>query len=67
MDVLGRHGVLQTDLAGRMRKAVGFRNVLVHEYIAVDDAIVFHRFDTSADLAAYVRTVSAFLEESRDE
>ena len=35
--LLRAHGVLPAELAGRLRKAVGFRNVLVHEYVEVDD------------------------------
>lgn len=31
MRLLGRHGVVDAQLADRMRQAVGFRNVLVHE------------------------------------
>jgi uncharacterized protein YutE (UPF0331/DUF86 family) len=38
----GKHGVLTTDLAVWMRKAVGFRNVLVHDYIEVDDSSHLH-------------------------
>lgn len=67
MSLLGRHGVLDRDLAGRMRQAVGFRNVLVHDYVDVDDAVVLHRLDDPGDLAAYVRAISSFLEETRNE
>lgn len=43
MRLLGSHGVLTTENADAMRKAVGFRNVLVHEYVEVSDEIVFTR------------------------
>ena len=67
MTVLGRHGVLTQELAVRMRQAVGFRNVLVHGYIAVDDAVVLARLDDPADLAAFVGAVSGFLGEADDD
>lgn len=35
MKLLGKHGVLSVASADTMRKAVGFRNVLVHESDAV--------------------------------
>ena len=46
MRLLGKHGVLPDDLADAMRKSVGFRNVLVHEYVEVADAIVVNRCRT---------------------
>ncbi len=49
MKVLGRHGVLTPEAADAMRKAVGFRNVLVHEYVAVSDEIVASRPRRPAD------------------
>ncbi|WP_026352917.1 type VII toxin-antitoxin system HepT family RNase toxin [Solimonas variicoloris] len=38
---LRQAGLLDEDLALRLRKAVGFRNVAVHAYDAIDWAIVF--------------------------
>lgn len=52
MMILGRHGVLDAGLATRMRQAVGFRNVLVHEYVNVDDAVVIQRLADLRDLDA---------------
>ncbi len=34
-------GVIQAELAARLRRAVGFRNIAVHNYEAIDWAIVF--------------------------
>ena len=48
---LARHGAIDADLAETLARAVGFRNVLVHQYTTVDDAVVMasldqlHRFD----------------------
>jgi uncharacterized protein YutE (UPF0331/DUF86 family) len=38
MRLLGSHDVLTAEIADGLRKAVGFRNVLVHKYIQVSDA-----------------------------
>jgi uncharacterized protein YutE (UPF0331/DUF86 family) len=48
--LLGTHGVLPADLADSLRRAVGFRNVLVHDYVEVDDGIVLERLANLADL-----------------
>jgi uncharacterized protein YutE (UPF0331/DUF86 family) len=40
-DLLGNAGVISVDLAARLRKAVGFRNIAVHNYVAISWEIVF--------------------------
>ena len=59
--LLGEHGVLTAELATSMRKAVGFRNVLVHDYIEVDDQIVVGRLKSLGDLDEFVRQVAVFV------
>jgi uncharacterized protein YutE (UPF0331/DUF86 family) len=44
-----------------MRKAVGFRNVLVHDYIEVDDSIVVDRLKRLGDLEAFARQAAAYV------
>ena len=61
MRLLGSHGVLAADTADALRKAVGFRNVLVHEYIEVSDDIVAARLADLSDLEAFVEQVAAFI------
>jgi uncharacterized protein YutE (UPF0331/DUF86 family) len=61
MRVLGRHGVLDPELAERLRRAVGFRNLLVHEYVEVDDDIVLSRLADHADLAAFVAALTRMI------
>jgi uncharacterized protein YutE (UPF0331/DUF86 family) len=56
--LLGKHSVLSPDLAASMRKAVGFRNVLVHEYIAVSDEIVIAQLQDLSELEAFVGQVT---------
>lgn len=63
MRLLGEHAVLTADLAAAMRRAVGFRNVLVHDYVDVDDAIVLSRLQDVSDLEHFVGAVTQKLHE----
>jgi uncharacterized protein YutE (UPF0331/DUF86 family) len=38
--LLERNGVIDAELAGRLRRMVGFRNIAVHEYQTVDPSIL---------------------------
>ncbi|MFZ5871196.1 MAG: HepT-like ribonuclease domain-containing protein [Actinomycetota bacterium] len=40
---------------------MGFRNVLVHEYVDVDDGVVLRRLSDLADLREFVRAVTGWL------
>jgi uncharacterized protein YutE (UPF0331/DUF86 family) len=40
---------------------VGFRNVLVHDYIRVNDDIVVDRLKTPGDLENFVSQLAAFI------
>jgi uncharacterized protein YutE (UPF0331/DUF86 family) len=59
--LLGEHGVCTPALAHSIRQAVGFRNVLVHEYIRVNDDIVINRLKALGDLQDFVSQVAAFV------
>ena len=61
MRALAQQGILDPGTADRMRMAVGFRNVLVHEYVAVDDAVVLKRLANLSDLEEFVGQVSRWL------
>lgn len=57
-DVLADMGVITAELAVRMKKAVGFRNIAVHNYEAIDweiaHAIATHHVSDFAAFAAAV-------------
>ncbi len=59
--LLGEHSVLDQALARSIRQAVGFRNVLVHDYIRVNDDIVISRLKALDDLDNFVSQVAAFI------
>lgn len=48
--ILGRHNYLGDELTQRLVRAVGMRNVLVHEYLDVDDQLVL---DALADVGDF--------------
>jgi uncharacterized protein YutE (UPF0331/DUF86 family) len=55
-EALCDHG-LDRELAGRLRNAVGLRNVLVHDYLDIDENVVWGalgHLDDLRDFAAYV-------------
>ena len=58
-DELFRLGILPEALAGRMKKAVGFRNIAVHAYRRIDWNVVYALITTRlgdfADFASSVR------------
>ncbi len=61
---LAKFELIERALAQRLQRAVGFRNVLVHEYTEVDWMIVMRviRTDTR-DLAAFGKAVLKMLED----
>jgi uncharacterized protein YutE (UPF0331/DUF86 family) len=63
MRLLGSHDILAADIADALRKAVGFRNILVHEYIQVSDDIVTARLHDLGDLEGFVEQVAAYITE----
>ncbi|GIV59413.1 MAG: hypothetical protein KatS3mg043_0502 [Rhodothermaceae bacterium] len=51
--LLVEHGYLDPERGGHLIRAVGPRNLLVHEYLDVDDALVFAALERLDDLAAF--------------
>ncbi len=52
--LLGRNGVIESKLGEAIARAMGFRNVLVHEYAEVDDSVVVANPTVLADLDAFM-------------
>lgn len=57
---LGKRGIVERPVADRVARAVGFRNVLVHEYADVDDQIVIANIDLLGDLETFAVQLSAW-------
>ena len=60
--ILGLRGVLARDLADSLVRAVGFRNVLVHEYAEVDDERVLAQLGRLDELRAFIGAVATWLD-----
>jgi len=58
---IGGSGIIETKPAAAMVAEVGFRNVLVHEYVDVDDQIVKERLEHHEDLRNFAVQVGEWL------
>ena len=62
-DVLAESGVIRAELAASMKNAVGFRNIAVHNYQAIDWTIVYgickERFQ---DFQLFARSIAEYIE-----
>jgi uncharacterized protein YutE (UPF0331/DUF86 family) len=60
---LAGRAVISRQMGATLRRMKGLRNILVHEYGRLDDALVFEVIQTRLeDFAAFKREVLAFLE-----
>lgn len=63
LGILARHGVIPEELASRLRGMAGFRNILVHAYLDIDQEIVFAAaVDRLEDYEQFAQAVMAWLE-----
>lgn len=58
---LSSEGVLAHELAGAIAAAVGFRNLLVHQYGDVDNRLVVEHLAQLGDLRAFVESVQHWI------
>lgn len=65
--LLARHGVIDAELAERLARATGFRNVLVHGYAEVDDDRVIAQLDELDDLERFIDQVRGWAGAQLDE
>lgn len=59
---LGRKQVIPEAIAEAVGRAVGFRNLLVHEYAVIDDGRVLDNLRLIGDLERFVSAVAAWLD-----
>lgn len=55
--ILHRNEILGEELTDRLIQAVGMRNVLVHEYLDVDDELVLDALERRSDFRAFVQAL----------
>lgn len=60
--IAARAGLISEDLASRLQRSVGLRNVLTHEYAEIDlDRVARARGDALADYRDYVQQAGSWL------
>ncbi len=60
--VLAERGVIGGDLAAHLLRAKSFRNVLVHDYVAIDPELLHaHLRDDADDLWAFAKGMARWL------
>jgi uncharacterized protein YutE (UPF0331/DUF86 family) len=60
--VLAEENIVPADLLPRLEKMAAFRNLIVHYYEKIDDAIVFGVFQNNlTDFLDFAESISAFL------
>ncbi|WP_035107577.1 type VII toxin-antitoxin system HepT family RNase toxin [Desulfovirgula thermocuniculi] len=61
--ILGREKIISVKLAEKLVSMARFRNLLVHHYAKVDDAIVYGIIKAgTADLLDYIKEIKAFVD-----
>lgn len=62
--ILAREDVIEDELAEKMKGMVNFRNILVHEYLEIDNDIVHtHLKNNLEDFDRFAKSIVEFLEE----
>jgi len=66
-ELLSQKGILPEALATRLQRAVGFRNIVIHNYEAIDWQVVHALARTHLDdFASFARAVVEYLGRQRD-
>lgn len=61
--VLSQEGIIEDDLAKRMKGMVNFRNILVHEYLEIDNEIVHTKLtENLQDFDKFARSIVDFID-----
>lgn len=60
--VLREEGIISPDLAETMQKITGFRNILVHDYLEIDQQIVYATLSKLQDFQEFAYYVHRLLE-----
>ncbi|MEZ5383366.1 MAG: DUF86 domain-containing protein [Microthrixaceae bacterium] len=58
---LAQHHIIGSDLADSLARAVGFRNVLVHQYLEVDDNLVVEALGRLDEFDRFIGEVGAWV------
>lgn len=62
-DALAREKIISKDFVSTMKNVIGYRNVVVHDYLEVDRHITYRIIQANlTDLSEFVKYIEAFLE-----
>ena len=62
---LGQHNIIPENFSDKLKSIAGFRNILVHEYIAIDMGIVYAILhDNLDDIKEFVKYIRKYLRNS---
>jgi uncharacterized protein YutE (UPF0331/DUF86 family) len=62
IELLGQRGILPSDFVSAMRGMPGFRNILVHDYLAVDPGMVWDMLQAGpVQFREFIQYVAAHL------
>lgn len=62
VEILGQEGILDSDFAKEFSKAVGFRNILIHDYVRIDYQLVLENLKNNlSDFHRFIKEILQFL------
>lgn len=62
IEILGNEGILENAFAKKFAKAVGFRNILIHDYVKIDYQIVLENLKNNlSDFHKFIKEILEFL------
>ena len=66
-EILAQKGIITRPLAENLRQAAGFRNILVHDYIKINLALVYQHLQNDVkDLDQFARTIAEYIKMQGD-
>lgn len=62
IEILGNEGILESAFSKEFAKAVGFRNILIHDYVKIDYQIVLENLKNNlSDFHRFIKEILEFL------
>lgn len=62
IEILGKEGILESSFAKEFTKAVGFRNILIHDYVKIDYQLVLENLKNNlSDFHKFIKQILKFL------
>lgn len=62
IELLLKNGLVSEELSGKLYAMMGLRNILVHQYTAMENSRLYEMLDQLDDLAEFVRVCTPLLQ-----